>query len=454
MARILVVDDEQSMREFLEILLRKQGHEVETRGDAAAAGKALGGAEFDLVLTDLKLPIGSGIDVLSACKAKQPDAEVVVITAFGTAETAVEAMKRGAYDYVTKPFKVDEIRITVQKALEKAALARENRELRRKLEATEPGNEILGRSPKMQEVFRILERVAPTGVTVLVCGESGTGKELVARRVHELSGRGGSFVAVNCSAIPEGLIESELFGHVKGSFTGAVGDKPGLFEEAEGGSLFLDEVGELPLTLQPKLLRALQEGRDKRVGGNREVAVDVRIVSATNRDLRREVEQGRFREDLYYRLNVVAIEIPPLRHRPQDIPLLAQHFLRKYAVAFGRPVAGFRREVLEALEGYAYPGNVRELENVVERAVALEPGPYLTLESLPLQVRGGTASVPAAPGALPAEGIDLEALLEATERRFLEEALERTGGNKTEAARVLGLSFRSLRYRLDKLGMA
>lgn len=453
MARILVVDDERSMREFLDILLRKQGHRVDTRGDLPSARAALEAGEYELVVTDLKLPGGSGIDVLATCKGARPETEVVVITAFGTAETAVEAMKQGAYDYLTKPFKVDEITITVQKALEKAALARENRELRRKLEAVEAGEEILGRSPGMQEVFRLLERVAPTGVTVLVHGESGTGKELVARRLHALSGRKGPFVAVNCSAIPEGLIESELFGHVKGSFTGAVSDKPGLFEEAGGGSLFLDEVGELPLTLQPKLLRVLQESKVKRVGGNREIAVDVRIVSATNKDLRREVEAGRFREDLYYRLNVVALEIPPLRERREDIPLLAHHFLRKYAQAFGRPVKGFTRDVLERCEAHDFPGNVRELENLVERAVALEAGEYLTCASLPPQL-GCTAAPPGAPPpALSDAGIDLEATLTAVERAYLAEALRRTGGNKTEAARLLGVTFRSLRYRLDRLGM-
>ncbi|MHB8766769.1 MAG: sigma-54 dependent transcriptional regulator, partial [Deferrisomatales bacterium] len=376
------------------------------------------------------------------------------IPALGSAETAVEAMKRGAYDYLTKPFKVDEIKVTVQKALEKAALARENRELRRRLEASEAGGLILGRSPPMQEVLRMVERVAPTGVTVLVCGESGTGKELVARRLHQLAGRRGPFVAVNCSAIPEGLMESELFGHVKGSFTGAVADKPGLFEAAHGGTLFLDEVGELPLTLQPKLLRALQEGKVKRVGGNREVAVDVRIVSATNKELRAEVAAGRFREDLYYRLNVVALEIPPLRDRRDDIPLLAQHFLQKYAAQFRRGVRGFAREALERLEGYGYPGNVRELENLVERAVALEAGEYLSCQSLPAHV--GCDAEPAR-GRLPdlAEpAFDLEKLLESVERRYLDEALGRAGGNKTEAARLLGLSFRSMRYRLDKLGMA
>ncbi len=450
---ILIVDDEASMREFLAILLRKEGYRVEACPDVPSARQLVARREFDLVITDLRLPGGTGLDVLAAARDAHPDTEVLVVTAFATAQTAVEAMKRGAYDYLTKPFKVDDIKLTVQKALEKAALARENRELRRRLEATGLGGLILGRSPRMQEVLRLLERVAPTGVTVLVHGESGTGKELIARRLHHLSGRRGPFVAVNCSAIPEGLMESELFGHLRGSFTGAVSDKPGLFEEAHGGTLLLDEVGELPLTLQPKLLRALQEGKVKRVGGNREVEVDVRIVSATNRELGSEVAGGRFREDLYYRLNVVALEIPPLRERRQDIPLLAHHFLQKYAAQFARPVVGFTREALERLEAHPFPGNVRELENVVERAVALETGEHLSTESLPAHLGRGGRADPGRPPALADGGIDLEAFLEGVERRYLEEALERSGGNKTEAARLLGLSFRSFRYRLEKLGM-
>ncbi len=451
MDQILVVDDEQSMRDFLSILLRKEGYGVDACGDVSSARRSLRKAEYDLVVTDLKMPGGDGLDILRAAKESSSDTEVVVITAFATAETAVEAMKRGAYDYLTKPFKVDEIKLTVQKALEKAALARENRELRKRLEASGPGSEILGRSPKMGEVFRILERVAPTGVTVLIWGESGTGKELVARRLHELSGCPGPFVAVNCSAIPEGLMESELFGHVKGSFTGAVADKPGLFEEAQGGTLFLDEVGELPLTLQPKLLRVLQEGRVKRVGGNREIPVEVRIVSATNKDLAKAVETGQFREDLFYRLNVVALEIPPLRARREDIPILCHHFLTKYASAFGRRVKGFTREALEALERYDFPGNVRELENHIERAVALEAEELLGMKSLPAQLHRATARLPGSFVHVPKEGIELEAVLNAVEHQYLQEALALTEGNKTEAARLLGLTFRSFRYRLARL---
>ena len=451
--RILVVDDEQSMREFLAILLRKEGYAVDTRVDVGSALAAVGSSAYDLVITDLKLPDGSGMELLSEARARDPDAQVIVITAFGTAESAVEAMKRGACDYLTKPFKVEEIKVTVQKALERAALARENRQLRRRLEAVETGGEILGRSPRMQEVFRVLDRVAPTGVTVLIHGESGTGKELVARRLHGLSGRAGPFVAVNCSAIPEGLMESELFGHVKGSFTGAVAEKPGLFEEAQGGTLFLDEVGELPIHLQPKLLRVLQESKVKRVGGNREIPVDVRIVSATNRDLSTEVRAGRFREDLYYRLNVVALEIPPLRDRRDDIPLLAHHFLKKYSEAFGRPVKGFARDALERLEGYDFPGNVRELENIVERAVALETAEYVGCASLPAHLCAERAEAPPGLPDIPDDGLALEDLLADIERRYLGEALRRTGGNKTEAARLLGISFRSFRYRLERLGL-
>jgi len=452
MTRVLVVDDEQSMREFLSILLRKMGFAVEACGDVAATLALLGNEDFDLVITDLQMPGGNGLDVLRAVKTATPDTEVIVITAFATAETAVEAMKQGAYDYITKPFKAEHIKITIKKALERSALARENRELRRRLEAVELGGEILGRSVAMAEVFRVLERVAPTGVTVLVHGESGTGKELVARRLHALSGRKGPFVPVNCSAIPEGLVESELFGHVKGSFTGAIADKPGLFEQAEGGTLFLDEVGELPLPLQPKLLRAVQEGRIKRVGGNQELAVDVRIVSATNRDLKTEVDARRFREDLYYRLNVVALPIPPLRERRDDIPLLAQHFLRKYVAAFHREIRGITREALDLLEGYDYPGNVRELENLVERAVALESGEYVSPASLPPPFAVRTRTRVDALPAIPADGLDLDHLLQSVEQRYLDEALDRVAGNRTEAARLLGITFRSIRYRLQKLG--
>lgn len=453
MAQILIVDDERSMREFLSILLKKEGHDVDTSPDASSAQTAVTKKSYDLVITDLKMPDGSGIEVLAAAKKIRPETEVVVITAFGTTESAVEAMKLGAYDYISKPFKVDEIKITVQKTLEKAALARENRELRKKLEAVEQGCEILGRSTEIQKLFSILQRIAPTGVTVLVYGESGTGKELVARRLHTLSGLSGPFIAVNCSAIPEGLMESELFGHVKGSFTGAVNDKKGLFEEAQGGTIFLDEVGELPLHLQPKLLRVLQESKVKRVGGNREIPVEVRVVSSTNRDLKEEVQRGAFREDLYYRLNVIGLEIPPLRKRRSDIPLLAHHFLVKYSKLFGRSINGFSREALKALEKYDYPGNVRELENMIERAVALETGGHLCAENLPQQVDEGRHTDELILPMMSDDGVDLEKLIDSIERQYLLEAMAKTSGNKTEASKLLNLSFRSFRYRFNKIGI-
>ncbi len=454
MERLLVIDDEESMREFLSILLGAAGYSVETGGTLAEARAKLGSETFDLVVTDLKLPDGSGLDLLSEAKRVDPDAQIIVVTAFGTPETAVDAMKLGAYDYITKPFNVDHIRLTVQKALERGALFRENRELRKKIQQSASTGDFITRSPSALEMLHLVERVAPTGVTVLILGESGTGKEIVAKRLHELSGRNGRFVTVNCSAIPEGLLESELFGHVKGSFTGAASDKAGLFEEASGGTLFLDEIGELPLILQPKLLRAVQFGKIKRVGSGKEIEVDVRIVSATNRDLAQEVKAGRFREDLFYRLNVIAIPLPPLRDRRNDIPLLAHHFLEKYKAAFRRDIKGIAPEVLKCLDRHDFPGNVRELENIIERAVALESGDQLTLGNLPEYLREEAAGGPPRMDSLPEGGVDLEDTLRRTEVHYILKALGKTGGNKTEAAKLLGMTFRTLRYRLDKLGMA
>jgi two-component system response regulator PilR (NtrC family) len=339
----------------------------------------------------------------------------------------------------------------VRKALEKGALARENRELKRTIEATTSSGGILSQSPRMHEMIKLIERVAPTGVTVLIQGDSGTGKELVAQRLHKMSGRKGRFVPVNCSAIPEGLIESELFGHVKGSFTGASVDKAGLFEEAQGGSIFLDEVTELPLLLQPKLLRALQQLKIKRVGGVREIDLDVLIISATNKDIAEEVRENRFREDLYYRLNVVVVQLPPLKERREDIALLATHFLEKYRRSFGRDIKGFSPQVLKCLEAHDYPGNVRELENIIERAVALETSEELTIQSLPEHVRRNTPSPTSRSEDLTEQGLDLDEVLKNTELGYINRAMELCEGNKTRAAKLLGMSFRSFRYRLDKL---
>jgi len=453
MASILVVDDEPSMREFLEILLRKQGHQVGSAADLAEALRRVTDGDLDLVITDLRLGRDSGIDVLRAVKAESPTTEVVVVTAFATTENAIQAMKLGAYDYLQKPFKVDELQLVVEKALEHRALVAENRVLRRKVGA--PTTQLIGTSAAIGEVRQLIERVARSRTTILISGESGTGKEVVARGIHASSGQPETpFVAVNCGAIPEGLIESELFGHEKGSFTGAADQRIGLFELAGSGTLFLDEVGELPPPLQVKLLRALQEKRIRRVGGTRDLAVAARILAATNRDLGEEVKAGRFREDLFYRLNVINIRLPPLRERREDLPLFLEHALQRFAAELGRPVPRFSPEAERALLAWSYPGNVRELANLVERAVTLSDAPVIDAAVLPPSVRGASVAPLAGPSAaLPAGGLDLQAHLDAIERAALEQALAHTDGVKTEAARLLRLTFRSLRYRLAKYGI-
>jgi two-component system response regulator PilR (NtrC family) len=456
MATILVVDDEQSMREFLEILLRKEGHEVTSEPGTAGALQRVAAEPFDVVITDLRLGQGSGLDILRAVKASSPATEVIVVTAFATTENAIQAMKLGAYDYVLKPFKVDELKLVVQKALERRSLLAENRVLRHRAgERRDATDEILGASEAMQQVRQLVEKVSAARTTVLITGESGTGKEVAARTIHVRGARRGDpFVAVNCGAIPEGLIESEFFGHEKGSFTGATDTKPGLFEVAGSGTLFLDEVGELPPQVQVKLLRALQERKARRVGGSVDIAIAARIIAATNRDLAQEVAAGRFREDLYYRLNVIQIRMPPLRDRREDVPVFLDHFLRRFASELGRPAPALSPEALSMLVAYRWPGNLRELANVVERAVTLVEGEVIGPEALPPAVRGASQAVPTAESAsLPVDGLDLQAYLDAIERRILEQALARCGGVKTEAARLLSLTFRSLRYRLAKYGI-
>jgi two-component system response regulator PilR (NtrC family) len=450
-ARILVVDDEQSMREFLEIFFRGDGYDVLTTGNVDSALVALDSDDFDVVISDLQMPGRSGLELLHAVKDKAPDTVVIMITAFATAETAITAMKQGAYDYVTKPFKVDELRLVVEKALEKRLLAAENQRLRTELRRETRRRHLVGNSRAMQQLYEMVARVADTRTHVLIQGESGTGKELVARAIHDESERRDQpFVAVNCGAIPENLLESELFGHVKGAFTGAVQNKAGLFEAAHRGTLFLDEVGELPAALQVKLLRVLQDKAVRRVGGTSDHQVDVRIVSATNRRLEDEVA-GRFREDLYYRLNVIQIGLPPLRERAEDIPLLVQHFVERFAAELGKPVRGFSDAALDRLAWHPFPGNVRELENLVERAVALCSSETIGLESLPPSVLEPAAK--AAAPKLPLEGTNLDSLVNEFERGLLEEALRQSRGVKKRAAVLLGISFRSFRYRLEKLGM-
>jgi two-component system response regulator PilR (NtrC family) len=452
---ILIVDDERSMREFLAIYLRRGGHRVEAAGDAEAGRKAVAAREYDVVITDLRMPDGTGLDILGDTKRLFPDTQVVVVTAFATAETAIAAMKAGAYDYLTKPFKVDEVGLVVERALERRALRRQNVVLRDEIKGRYKLERLIGKSAAMGKVFDVIRKIAPARTSVLLIGESGTGKELAARALHELSGRAeNEFVAVNCGAIPESLIEAEFFGHVKGAFTGANTDRPGLFEAAHGGTIFLDEIGELPVPMQVKLLRVLQERKVKRVGGIQEKEVDVRVVAATNRDLEAEVEKGAFRQDLFYRLNVIQLRLPPLRERREDLPLLVDHFLRKFSAEHGRQLSGIEPDAMSALMSHSFPGNVRELENLIERAVTLAPGDRISADTLPTLSPMSTASAHASPApGLPPEGLDLEKVVEDFERGIIIKALEHTRGNRTEAARLLGVTFRSLRYRLSKLGI-
>ena len=371
-ARILVVDDERSMQEFLEIFFRSEGYEVVTAGDVQSALLHLEGNDFDVMISDIQMPDGTGIDLLEAVREGSPETVVVMITAFASTETAIAAMKLGAYDYITKPFKVDEIRVVVEKALEKKLLASENKRLKSELRHQVRDRSIVGNSSAMQPIFEMISRLADTKANVLITGESGTGKELVARGIHDGGDRAGkAFIVINCAAIPENLLESELFGHVKGAFTGAIQNREGLFKAADGGTLFLDEVGDLPALLQVKLLRVIQEKTFRPVGSTTDYKSDVRILAATNHNLPEEVMAGRFREDLFYRLNVIEICMPPLRDRRDDIELLVGHFIEKYSTGLGGKVLACSEDAMQKLLQYRFPGNIRELENVVERAVAL-----------------------------------------------------------------------------------
>lgn len=450
-ARVLVVDDELSMREFLTILLEMEGYQALSAANAEQALKLLSDDLFDLIISDVQMPGLNGIELLARVKAMSPDTAVLMMTAFSAAEQAVEAMKLGAYDYIAKPFKVDEIKVLIRNALEKTTLKRENTVLKQTVLQRDSFYGIIGSSPRMREIFSLIQKVAPSSSSVMILGESGTGKELVARAIHNCSPRSKkTFVAVNCGAIPESLMESELFGHKKGAFTGAVGDRPGLFEQAEGGTLFLDEIGELPLLMQTKLLRVLQEREFRRVGGTQVHKCDVRILTASNRDLQGQVKEGSFREDLFYRINVVQIMLPPLRERIEDIPQLLESFFKKFTSA--QPTGEIiTPAALKALMNHSFPGNIRELENIVERSLILD-STCIQEKNLPANIFSGRSS---ASGGIeiPEEGLALEPLLEDLEKQYLLKALERTHGAKKKAAELLGMSFRSFRYRLAKFGL-
>jgi two-component system response regulator PilR (NtrC family) len=451
MAAILVVDDERSIREMLEVYLGRQAHEVRCASGLADSLAALAEKSFELVLTDLKLGKQSGLAVLEAAKKQDARCEVIIMTAFSTIETAVQAMKAGAYDYVQKPFNLDELKMVIDRALERRRLLFENVRLKTELGELN-GGAIVARSPAMREVVKLIDKVAAVRANVLITGESGVGKEIVAREIHARGPRKDlPFMAVNCGAIPEGLIESELFGHVRGAFTGAVANREGLLAAAGEGTLFLDEIGELPRETQVKLLRVIQERKARPVGSTQDFEVAARLIAATNRDLSAEVAAGRFREDLFYRLNVIHLRVPPLRDRREDVFPLAEHFLATQAERQHRKPWALSKEAIGRLLEYDFPGNVRELENAIERATALADGEIIGTELLPDGVAGRLG---ATAHSLPAGGLDLDQELGQIERTYIHQALERTGGVKIAAAKLLGMSFRSFRYRMAKLGLA
>ena len=444
-ATLLVADDDPGLRESLERTLTREGYRVVLASDGRAALERVQAGGVDLIVTDLRMPGLTGLELLRAAKAIRPDVDVILLTAFGTVEEAVKAMKDGAYDFLTKPFRREQLLKLVDKALERRDLIEQNKALKKQLEDIRAKGQMIGASPAFRRMLTLVEQIADSSATILIQGESGAGKELVARAIHERSGRRtGPFVAVNCAALPETLLESELFGYEKGAFTGAAGRKEGRFELAHGGTLFLDEVADLSLVTQPKILRVLQEGEFERLGGTRTLQVDVRLVAATNQDLPEMVKEKRFREDLYYRLNVITVRVPPLRERHEDIRVLAQHYLRVYAAKNGRKLEGFSNEALERLESYAWPGNVRELENLIERTVLLARKDRLDAEDLPEEVAG--VKRPPRDAILELVGTPLDEI----ERRLLDETLRITGGNKTQAAKLLGIDVRTVARKLER----
>ena len=451
------------MRDLLALMMRKEGYDVDIAESALSAKQSIDKGElYDVVISDISMPGMSGLELLRHSRRMTEETKVILMTAYGSKQTAIDALNEGASYYVEKPFELSEMKAVVRKTLEQKLLAAENedlrllnRDLQAELKGQYPFEGLIGRSSKMQAIFALIRRVASTGSTIMVFGESGTGKELIARAVHFNSGRGDRpFVSINCGALPDELLESELFGHMKGSFTGATSNKKGLFEVASGGTIFLDEIGETSSAMQIKLLRVLQERKIRRVGGTEEIDVDVRVITATNQDLEKMVRDREFREDLYYRINVIAIRMPALREKAEDIPALAEHFLTKYRAELGKSEpAGISKAAMECLESYGWPGNVRQLENVVERAVALEASEEIQPESLPPEVREGTSARGELEVVLPESGLDLENRLEELRRRYMVEAMERSGGVQTRAAEMLGMTFRSFRYFAKKYSL-
>ncbi|MBI1820717.1 MAG: sigma-54-dependent Fis family transcriptional regulator [Nitrospirae bacterium] len=447
---ILVIDDEKPQRDILKIILEQEGYKVETASHSQEGLRIYKNGEADLVLTDLKLPDTTELSGVDALFRMNPNASVIIMTAHGTIDSAVEAMKKGAFDYLTKPLDKTELLISIQRAFERIRLLRENKNLRQQLGEKFTLQNIIGTHPAMQEIFKIVQKIAASSSTILIYGESGTGKELIARAIHFNSTRkNGPFRAINCAAIPESLIENELFGHEKGSFTGAVGKEIGLFEAAGKGTLFLDEIGDLGHPIQAKLLRALQEKEIKRIGGKEDVKIDVRVIAATNKNLPQEIKKGAFREDLFYRLNIISIHLPPLRERGSDIPKLVEHFLKKFNKQTGKNIKSLSKEAFQTLLNYSWPGNVRQLEGVMERTILLCDSEVIGLEDLPLEIRRAGHPLSEIDFDLPPEGFSMEAF----EKQLLIKAMEKSDWVIAKAAKMLGLSYKTLQYRLDKFDL-
>ncbi len=455
MPKILVVDDEQSMRSMLRIMLKKEGYQATCAASGEEAIELCEKQNYDLVLTDIKMGGMNGLQVLQKVKELNPDTAVIMITAFASMETAVDAMKEGAYDYISKPFDISQVKQVVNNSLKRRKSIKEDTSPKKRIEDKDPTGTMVGRSPEMRKIFDLIPRISSTTTSVLITGESGTGKELVARAIHNQSAQKDKpFIAINCAGIPETLLESELFGHKKGSFTGAIADRIGFFEAAKGGTIFLDEIGDLSLALQAKLLRVVQEKIFTPVGDTKEIHLEVRIISATNKDLEKAVIANEFREDLYYRLNVIQVRVPTLRERREDIPLLAQYFLEKYSRKTEKDIEQISSYAMNALFDYNFPGNVRELENIIERSVSLESSNIILPESLTLSLfKKKIKQESRLEIEIPPEGIDLEKIMVELEKKLLLKALDRCRGVKKKAAKLLNISFRSLRYRLEKAGI-